>query len=114
VYGLTDEEVEAVQLWLGLHQFDNVWSTKSEPGVFPDRQEIWEREGTRLRLTRDRHGQWRCDVSRAGSTVWLDVSRVAAALGYEWTDQVARVGDVARSMNDRVFHSLSNTLGPSP
>jgi hypothetical protein len=54
---LTDDEVEAVRGWLDHHQFEHVSSVRGDSAAFGDRQDVWERDGTVLRVTRDR-GQW--------------------------------------------------------
>ena len=46
---------------------------------FGDQQDIWDRDGTLVRLTRGRC-QSCYDMSRPGTNVWLDVDTIAAAL----------------------------------
>jgi hypothetical protein len=111
---LSEEEAEAVRSWLDRNQFELVSSSEGdESGLLGDRQDVWERDGTLLRLTRD-HGQWHYDLSRTGANVWLDIDRVAASMGTTSTVPVDRVADIAPSMNDRVFGALSTALHHSP
>lgn len=111
--GLGDEEAEAVRGWLAHNNFVHVSKDRSDPPLF-DRQDVWERDGTLVRLSRDRSGQWRYDLSRNDAGPWLDVDRIAAALGCDAPVPVERLAEVAASMNDRVFGALSNTLRHSP
>jgi hypothetical protein len=109
---LTVEEVEAVRGWPARHEFEQISSVGGGLTAFGDRQDVWEREGTLVRLTRDR-GQWWYDLSRSGSSVWLDVDGVAGALGMKSVAPAERVADVA-SIDDRVFDALSNVVRHSP
>lgn len=109
---LTEEEAETVRDWLRRNQFQNVSSVGGDSAGFGDRQELWERDGTLIRLTRDR-AQWWYDLSRSGANLWLDVDRVAGALGSESTAPVERVADVA-SIDDRKFGALSTVVRHSP
>lgn len=110
---LTVEEAEAVRGWLARHEFEHVSSIGGDSATFSDRQDVWERAGTLLRLTRDR-GQWWYDLSRAGSTVWLGVDGVAGALGVKVDAPVERVAAVASSIDDRVFDALRDQVRHSP
>jgi hypothetical protein len=110
---LADEEVAAVQSWLDRHQFEHVSSVGGDSEGFGDRQDVWERDRTLLRITRDR-GQWWYDLSRSGTNVWLDVDGVAGAMGFKSTAPVERVADVASSIDDRVFVALSTVVRSSP
>jgi hypothetical protein len=110
---LTVEEAETVRGWLERNEFEHVSSIGGESAAFGDRQDVWEREGTLLRLTRDR-GQWWYDLSRAGSTVWLDVDGVAGAIGVKSDAPFERVAGVASSIDDRVFDALSDAVRHSP
>jgi hypothetical protein len=111
--GLRDEEAEAVRGWLAHNHFGHVSESRGGSTVFA-RQDVWERDGTLVRLTRDRDGRWRCELSRNNADLWLDVDRVAVALGCEATVPVERLAQVALSMNDRVFSALSSTRRHSP
>jgi hypothetical protein len=110
VAGLTDDDAEGVRKWLDENQFERVsegGGTAAWPG---DRQDVWERDGTLVRLTRDPGGQWSCALSRGGR-VWLDVDRVASAMGTASTVPSERVAELAGSMSDRVFEALVTALG---
>ena len=109
---LTDDDAEAVRKWLEGHQFEHVVSNRGDSSSSGVSLDAWEREGTLVRLRRDR-GQWSCDLSRGGS-VWLDLDRIARALGTEPVLPVERVSELATSMNDRMFGALSNTLPHTP
>jgi hypothetical protein len=113
MFGVSDEEAEGVRKWLDQHLFDHVLSRGGDSAGFGDSQDVWVGDGTLVRLTRDR-GQWSCDLSRSGSDVWLDVDRIAAAMGLDSTVPVQRVAELVGSMNDRVFRVLSATLPHSP
>src|SRR4051794_16348897 len=102
---LTDEDAEAVRHWLGSNRFQHISTAGGGSAAFGDRQDAWERDGTLVRLTRDR-GQWWYDMSRSGTDDWLDVDAVTAAMGYKQTAPVERVEVVAASIDDRVFGSL--------
>jgi hypothetical protein len=110
--GLTDEEADALRNWLG-SEFEKVSKGESESAGSDGGQEVWERGGTLVRLTRD-HGRWSCDLSRTGKNVWLGIDRIAAAMGYEASVPVVRVAEVVGSMNDRVFDTLRASLPHSP
>ena len=110
---LTDDEADAVGGWLDRHEFEKVSSRGGDSSPFGDRQDVWERDGTLVRLTRDR-GQWWYDVSRHGANVWLDVDSVAGALGSKSTAPVDRVADVTGSIDDRVFGALSASIRHAP
>src|SRR4051794_6725293 len=69
---LTAEEARALRGWLNTHQFQTVSSIGGDSAPFGDRQEVWERDGTLIHLTRDR-GQWWYDLSRRSTNVWLDI-----------------------------------------
>lgn len=109
---LTAAQAEAVRSWLDRNQFQHVSSIGGDSTGFGDRQDVWEREGTLFRLTRDR-GQWWCDLSRSGANLWLDVDGVATALGSKSTAPVERAADVA-SIDDRVFGALRTVVRHSP
>ena len=109
---LTEQEAEAVRTWLARHQFAHLSTIGGDTAGFGDRQDLWERDGTLVRLTRDR-GQWWWDLSRAGAEVWLDVDSVAGAMGSKSGTPVERVADVA-SVDDRVFGVLSSVLRRPP
>lgn len=111
--GLTDEEADAVGGWLGRHEFEKVSSIGGDSSPFGDRQDLWERDGTLVRLTRDR-GQWWYDLSQGAASVWLDVDAVADALGSKLTAPVDRVADVVGSIDGRVFGALSASIRHSP
>lgn len=111
---LADEDAEAVRKWLDQHQFEHVSSRGTAAARFGDSQEVWERDGTLVRLTRDRAGQWSWDLSRTGASAWLDVDRVAAAMGSSSTARVELMAELAATLNDRVFAALSNTVPHSP
>jgi hypothetical protein len=113
VAALTDDDAGAVRRWLELDQFHHVSSIGGDAAAFGDRQDVWEREGTLVRLTRDR-GQWWYDVSRSGTNVWLDVDSVAGALGYKQTAPVERVQVVAGRLDDRVFGALRTAVRHAP
>lgn len=110
---LTVDEAEAVRSWLERHQFEHVSTVGGDSAAFGDRLDIWERSGTRFRLTRDR-GQWWYDISRDGADLWLDVDGVAGAMGSKLTVPVERVADLASSIDDRVFVALSTVVQPAP
>lgn len=110
---LTDEDAEAVRNWLDRHQFQHVSSVGGDTTGFGDRQDVWERSGTLIRLTRDR-SQWWYDVSRSGTDCWLDVDSVVAAMGYKQTVPVERVANVASSIDDRMFGALRTSERHSP
>ncbi|WP_310526522.1 hypothetical protein [Nocardioides sp.] len=110
---LTDEEAEAVGGWLDRHEFEKVSSRGEDSSPFGDRQDVWERDGTLVRLTRDR-GQWWYDLSQDGTDVWLNVDAVAGASGSKATAPIDRVADVTGSIDDRVFSALSASLRHSP
>jgi hypothetical protein len=110
---LTDEEAEAVRKWLEHNQFVHASSRPDDPSRFGDHQDVWERDGTLLRLTRDRLGQWWCDLSR-NSAVWLEVDRVARAVGSRSGAPVERVAEIATTMNDAEFGALIKVLPHSP
>lgn len=102
---LAGEDADEVRYWLGRNEFEHVSSVGGDTAGFGDRQDIWERDGTLIRVTRDR-GQWWYDMSRAGTGSWLDVDTVAGAMGYKLTAPVERVAYVAASIDDRVFGAL--------
>jgi hypothetical protein len=54
---LTDEDAGDVRDWLDRNQFQHVSSLGGDTTAFGDRQDVWERDGTLVRLSRDR-GQW--------------------------------------------------------
>ena len=110
---LTEEDAGAVRQWLESNQFQRISSVGGDSAGFGDRRDVWERDGTLVRLTSDR-GQWWYDVSRSGSDHWLDVDSATAAMGYEQTAPVERVQVVAGSMDDRVFSTLSTAVRHSP
>lgn len=110
---LTDEEVHELQSWLDANRFERVSSVGGDNAGFGDRQDVWERGGTRLRVTRDR-GQWFYDLSRSGASVWLDVDRVVEAMGYKSARAMERAADVASFVDDRVFESLKTVVRHSP
>ena len=110
---LTDEEAEAVGGWLERHEFGKVSSHRGVSSAFGDHRVAWERDGTLLRMTRDR-GQWWYDVSQEGTNVWLDVDDVAGAAGSKSTAPVDRVADLVGSIDHRVFGALSASLRHSP
>jgi hypothetical protein len=102
---LTDEDAEAVRSWLNRHEFQHVSSVGGDGTRFGDRQDVWERAGTLIRVTRDR-GQWWYDMSRAGTDSWLDVDTVVGAMGYKQAQPAERVAVVASSVDDRVYGAL--------
>jgi hypothetical protein len=110
---LTDDDAEEVRRWLGRNEFEHLSTAGGNTTGFGDRQDIWERGGTLIRVTRDR-GQWWCDMSRTGAGSWLDVDTVAGAMGYKLTACVERVAYVASSIDDRVFGALITTERHSP
>jgi hypothetical protein len=109
---LNDEDAEEVRRWLDRNQFQHISSIGGDSAGFGDRQDVSERDGTLIRLTRDR-GQWWYDMSRSNANVWLDVDSVAAAMGYKQTAPVERVDVVASSVDDRVFGALRPAEQPS-
>ena len=109
---LTEEDAEAVRSWLDRNQFELVSSVGGGSAGFGDRREVWQRDRTLLRLTRDR-GQWWYDLSRSGASLWLDVDGVAGALGSKSTAPVERVAEVS-TIDDRVFGALSTVVRQSP
>jgi hypothetical protein len=110
---LTDEDAEAVRPWRKGHQFDHVSTAGGDTAGFGDRQDVWERNGTLVRLTRER-SQWWYDISRTGTDDWLDADEVTAAMRNKRTAPVERVQVVAASINDRVFGALRTTVRHSP
>jgi hypothetical protein len=110
---LTNDQAEDVRGWLDRHEFEKVTSRGGDFSPFGDRQEVWERHGTLVRLTRDR-GQWCYELSRDGANVWLDIDAVAGAIGSKSTAPADRVADVAGSIDDRAFGALSASPRPSP
>jgi len=110
---LTDEDAEDVRLWLSRNAFKDVSSVGGDTTDFGDRQDTWERDGTLVRLTRDR-GQWWYDMSRTGTGSWLDVDTVSGAMGYKLTAPVERVAYIASSIDDRVFGALLTVERHSP
>jgi hypothetical protein len=80
---------------------------------FGDAQDVWERDGALIRLTRDR-GQWRYDLSRGGSLFWLDVDLVSGAMGYAQTDPAERVAVVSSAIDDRALAVLGQAVRHSP
>jgi hypothetical protein len=106
---LTEDDAEAVRQWLERNQFQHVSTVGGDSAGFGDRRGVWERDGTLVRLTRDR-GQWLYDMSRSGSDGWLDVDSVTAALGYKQTEPVERLQVVTASIDDRVFHALRDQV----
>lgn len=110
---LTDDEVAAVQSWLDRHQFEHVSSLEGDSEGFGDRQDVWERDRTLLRITRDR-GPWWYDLSCSGTNVWLDVDGVVGAMGFKSTAPVERVADVAASIDDHAFGALATVVRSSP
>lgn len=109
---LTEDEAANVRDWLGRNQFENVESTGGDSAPSGDRQEVWERDGTLIRLAWDR-GQWWYDVSRNGAGHWLDVDGVAAELGWKSTAPAERVAHVAR-IDDRKFSAVSTVVHNAP
>lgn len=110
---LTNKDAEAVSRWLDLNKFKHVSSTGEDSAAFGDRQELWERDGTLIRLTRDR-GQWFYDVSRREAESWLDVDSVASAMGFKQTAPIERIEVVASAIDDRVFGALSSAVRHAP
>lgn len=110
---LTDEDAEDVRHWLSRNAFKHLSSVGGDTTGFGDRHDIWERDGTLIRLTRDR-GQWWYDMSRTGIGSWLDVDTVSAAMGYKLTAPVERVADIASSIDDRDFGALLTVERHSP
>lgn len=110
---LTDEDAEDVRLWLSLNAFKHVSSVGGDTTGFGDRQDTWKRDGTLIRLTRDR-SQWWYDMSRTGTGAWLDVDTVSGAMGYKLTAPVERVAYIASSIDDRVFGALLTAERHSP
>ena len=110
---LTDEDAGAVRQWLERNQFRHVSTIGGDCAGFGDRQDVWERAGTLVRLTRDR-GQWWYDVSRSATNDWLDVDSVTGALGYKQTAPVERVQVVAGRLDDRVFSALRAAVRHTP
>jgi hypothetical protein len=110
---LTSEDAESVRCWLESNQFRHVSMLGGLDASFGNVQDVWEREGTLVRLTRDR-GQWWYDLSRNGSAVWLDVDLVSGAMGYKQTDPAERVAVVASTIDDRVFGALGDAAHHSP
>lgn len=109
---LTEGEASAVREWLGRNQFENVERTGGDSAPFGDQREVWERDGTLFRLTRDR-GQWWYDLSRRGAGHWLDVDSVAGAVQSKSQAPVERVADVA-SIDDRLFSAISTKVRNAP
>jgi hypothetical protein len=66
---------------------------------FGDEQQVWERDGALVRLTRDR-GQWWCDLSHRGWSDWFDVDLAAAALGSKSYGPADRIADVIDKFTD--------------
>jgi hypothetical protein len=110
---LTDEDAGDVRDWLDRNQFQHVSSLGGDTTAFGDRQDVWERDGTLVRLSHDRGQRW-YDMSRSGTNAWLDVDSVAAAMGYKLTTPVERVADVASSIDDRVLATLRTAVRQSP
>ncbi len=110
---LTEDEAEEVRGWLARNEFEHVSSVGGHTMGIGDRQEIWERTGTLIRVTGGR-GQWWYDMSRTGAGTWLDVDVVAGAMGCKLTAPVERVAYVAASIDDRVFGALLTTERHSP
>ena len=110
---LTDEDAEGVRHWLERNQYEHISSVGGDTTGFGDRQDIWERNGTLIRVTRDR-GEWWYDMSRAGTGSWLDVDTVAGAMAYKLTAPVERVAYIAASIDDRVFGALLAAERHSP
>jgi hypothetical protein len=110
---LTDDEARAVGSWLDRHQFEKASSIEEGTARFGDTQVVWERDGTLVRLTRDR-GQWWCDLSRRSAAAWLDIDAVAGAMGSKSSPPVDRVADVAESIDDRVFSEFGTVIRRSP
>jgi hypothetical protein len=109
---LTADDVATVRAWLRRNQFESVQESGGDSGPFGDRREVWQRDGTLVRLTRDR-GQWWYDLSRKGAGYWLDVDSVAGEMSIKSTAPVERVADVA-SIDDRKFSALSTVVRHSP
>lgn len=110
---LTAEEAEAVRGWLNTHQFERVSSIGGDSGPFGDRQDVWDRDGTLIRLTRDR-GQWWYDLSRRSTNAWLDIDAVAGAMGLKSSTPMERLVHLAGSIDDRVFSALCSSIQHSP
>jgi hypothetical protein len=110
---LTDDEAEGLRKWLDQNQFEHLSEGGGDSAGLGDRVDAWERDGTLVRLTRDARGQWWYALSRGGR-VWLDVDRVASAMGTTSTVPFERVAELAGSMNDRVFDALVSALGDAP
>lgn len=109
---ITEDEAATVRDWLRRNQFENAVSTGGDSAPFGDQREVWERDGTLIRLTRDR-GQWWYDLSRSGAGHWLDVDSVVGALGSELTASVERVAHVA-AIDDRKFRAVSTVVRHAP
>jgi hypothetical protein len=109
---ITADEAVAGRAWLGRNQFDLVSTRGGKDAAFGDQQEVWVRDGTLIRLTRDR-GQWWADVSRQDTDVWLDAFEVGGALGEKSQLFEHRLATAA-IVDDRVFGALVGYLKPSP
>ena len=86
---LSDDEAAGVRELISREQF--VVESARVSGDFGEEQQVWERGGALVRLTRDR-GQWWCELSRRGWSDWFDVDLVAGALGVEigWAGRTPR------------------------
>ncbi len=102
---LTTDEAEAVVDWLDSHQFKKVSSVGGHLAPFGDSQEVWNRDGTLVRLTRDR-GQWWCDLSRSNAKAWLEMDTIAGVMGFESSTPIDRLSELTSLIDDRVFSAL--------
>lgn len=101
---LSDVDAAEVRALVAREQFV-VDSARVSEG-FGDEQQVWERDGALVRLTRDR-GQWWCELSRRGWSDWFDVDLAAGAFGSKSHGPAGRVADViAKFADDRMLDPL--------
>lgn len=101
---LSGDEVAGVRELITREQF--VIESARASGDFGDEQQVWERGGALVRLTRDR-GQWWCELSRRGWRDWFDVDLVAGAFGSRSDGPAERIADVIdKFADDRMLEPL--------
>lgn len=110
---LSTEDAAAIRAWLGRNQFQQVSSIGGDTAPFGDRQEVWQRDGSLIRLTSDR-GEWFYDFSRHGAGFWLDIDEVVSAMRWKQHDPIERVELVASAIDDRLLASLDGAMRRSP
>jgi hypothetical protein len=99
---LSDVEAAEVRVLVAREQFV-IESTSADFGE----QQVWERGGVLVRLTRDRR-QWSCELSRRGWRDWFDVDLVAAAFGSKSDGPAERIADVIdKFADDRMLQPLT-------